>query len=307
MICKLRFRAYVKLDLWNRGYVTLFNISIYAQDINVKRKLFESVTSPFVALFKKANVVNVSLLERMGPIYQVAVANKRLKFHCPNNMSLWRAKTLLTKEPDTIEWIDSFSSDDIFYDIGANVGMYSIYAAAKNIHVHAFEPESQNYATLNRNIYLNTLQDKISAYNIALSDKTCIGHLYIKEFTIGGALNNFGECVNYQKKYFKPGFKQSVTSFKLDDLVNHYQLPTPNHIKIDVDGLEYSIISGSVHVLKESKLKSLLVELNTQLPADLSIISILQSYGFYVVSRYRSPHLDYSEFKDIYNYIFRRN
>jgi FkbM family methyltransferase len=272
----------------------------------MKRKLFEYFTSPIVSLFKKANALNVSLLERIGPVYQVNEANLNIKFYCPNNMSLWRAKTLFTKEPDTIEWIKSFSKDEILYDIGANVGMYSIYAAAKNVRVYAFEPESQNYATLNHNIYLNALQDKVNAYNIALSDASCIGDLFIKEFTIGGALNNFGESINYKKEKFNPGFKQSVTSFKLDDLVYQYQLPKPHHIKIDVDGLEHAIITGSSQLLKEPQLKSILVELNTQLAADNSIIGILESYGFKMVSRYRSPHLDHSEFKDIYNYIFRR-
>jgi FkbM family methyltransferase len=273
----------------------------------MKRKIFEIMTSPIVYLFKKANAMNVSLLERMGPVYHIAETNQQFKFYCPNNMSLWRAKTLFTKEPDTIEWINGFLKNDIMYDIGANVGMYSIYAAAKNIRVYAFEPESQNYATLNHNIYLNAFQDKINAFNIALSDESRMGDLYIKEFTTGGALNNFGECVNYKKEKFNPGFKQSVTSFKLDDVVYKYQLPIPTHLKIDVDGLEFSIITGSAQLLKDTKLKSILIELNTQLSTDNSIVNILENYGFKNVSRYRAPHLDNSEFKDIYNYIFKRD
>lgn len=273
----------------------------------MKRRLFESLTAPLTALFKKANAMNVNLLERMHPTYHVSVGTNRLQFYCPNNMSLWRAKTLFTKEPDTIDWIDSFSRHDILYDIGANVGVYSLYAAAKGVRVHAFEPESQNYAALNRNIFLNAFQEKIDAYNLALSDKTGIGHLFIKEFTIGGALNNFGECVNYKKEQFTPRFKQAVASFSLDDLVTHYQLPVPHHIKIDVDGLESSVISGSAHLLKETKLKSILIELNTTMQDDNNIIPILKDYGFKSVSRYRSPKYDQSEFKDIYNHIFRRD
>ena len=62
---------------------------------------------------------------------------------------------------------------------------------------------------------------------MALSDHSQLGHLYIKEFTIGGALNNFGECVNYKKEKFTPGFKQAVSAFKLDDLISLHQLPIP--------------------------------------------------------------------------------
>lgn len=273
----------------------------------MKRKLFEFATAPFTALFKQANTATVSLVERMNPIYQVALPIGKLKFYCPNNLSLWRAKTLFTKEPDTIEWINNFAPEAIFYDIGANVGMYSIYAAAKGAQVYAFEPESQNYAVLNRNIYLNKLQDKVNAYNIALNKKTCIDILYIKEFTIGGALNNFGECVNYKKEQFTPGFKQAVASFKLDDLLNQHQLAIPDYIKLDVDGLESAVIDGSDYLLKQAKLKSILIELNTQLAADNLLIDRLQDYGFKFISRYRSPNFANSEFKDIYNHIFARS
>lgn len=273
----------------------------------MKRKLFEFATAPITALFKQANAATVSVAERINPIYQIDLPPMgKLKFYCPNNLSLWRAKTLFDKEPDTIEWINSFAPDTIFYDIGANVGMFSIYAAAKGARVYAFEPESQNYAVLNRNIYLNQLQDNVNAYNIALNSKSCIDMLYIKEFTIGGALNNFGESINYKKEQFTPGFKQAVASFRLDDLITQHQLPIPDHIKIDVDGLEPAVIAGSDYLLRQPKLKSLLIELNTQLTADNALIDQIQDYGFKFMSRYRSPNFANSEFKDIYNHIFSR-
>jgi len=45
-----------------------------------------------------------------------------------NNESGWRFKTLFEKEPETIDWINSFRKEDVFWDIGANVGIYSIWA-----------------------------------------------------------------------------------------------------------------------------------------------------------------------------------
>ena len=54
-----------------------------------------------------------------------------MKFYEPNNLISWRVRTILDKEPDTIEWIDNFSIDNndnfIFWDIGANIGLYSLY------------------------------------------------------------------------------------------------------------------------------------------------------------------------------------
>ena len=83
------------------------------------------------------------------------------------NRELWRAETYETKEPDTIEWIDSFFREgDVIYDIGANIGQYSLYAAKKlkgNCRILAFEPEALNYSKLNKNIVLNNLTDSITA------------------------------------------------------------------------------------------------------------------------------------------------
>src|SRR5437879_5933266 len=63
-------------------------------------------------------------------------------FVATSALLLWRARTLFSKEPETIEWIRSFGPDDVFYDIGANVGIYSIFAGVRCRKIYAFEPES---------------------------------------------------------------------------------------------------------------------------------------------------------------------
>lgn len=271
-----------------------------------KKKVFEFITSPLVSLFSKANLANVNLIERFRPISNIETIFGNLKFSCPNNMTLWRAKTFFTKEPDTIEWINNFQPEDIFYDIGANVGTYSVYAAVRGVKVISFEPESQNYAILNKNIYLNSVQEKIDALNIAISEESSIGYLYINEFTIGGALNNFGDNLNYKRERFSPEFKQAVASYRLDDLIESKKFPVPNHIKIDVDGLEASVINGALKVLDNPALKSILVELNTKLKDNMEIINILNKKNFLVKSRRCVTNIKNSEFIDIYNYIFCR-
>ena len=57
----------------------------------------------------------------------------------------WRYETLLDKEPETIEWIDGFETGDTLWDIGANIGIYSIYAGVKGIRTWGFEPHFANY------------------------------------------------------------------------------------------------------------------------------------------------------------------
>src|SRR5579872_530060 len=90
--------------------------------------------------------------------------NARLRIATPNEMTLWRVETFWQKEPNTLKWIDTFRPDDLFLDIGANIGLYSLYAAfSRGVQVIAFEPESLNYSLLNTNLFLNQIDSKIKA------------------------------------------------------------------------------------------------------------------------------------------------
>src|SRR5262245_15783933 len=60
---------------------------------------------------------------------EIEAKDESIKFRTPSLRALWRAETLLTKEPATIRWIDRFAPRDIFWDVGANTGIYSLYAA----------------------------------------------------------------------------------------------------------------------------------------------------------------------------------
>ena len=85
-------------------------------------------------------------------------------FFTPNELIKWRVDTILDKEPETIQWIDEFEDNSIFWDIGSNIGLYSIYAALKKdkIKIYSFEPSTSNLRTLSRNISINNLHKKIS-------------------------------------------------------------------------------------------------------------------------------------------------
>lgn len=151
------------------------------------------IAKPFSKLFANASRLSTLVQGELNPLYTVTLSNgKGIKFSCPNPTTLWRAQTLLSKEPDTIEWIDSFKEGDILYDVGANVGCYSLYAALKKkCRVYAFEPESLNYGVLNRNIHLNGIDDRVQAYNIAVSSQAELGELNLKIFDYGGGITQF--------------------------------------------------------------------------------------------------------------------
>ena len=89
---------------------------------------------------------------------------KSIKFYTPSLLASYRAKTIFTKEPDTIDWLNKNGSrDNCLFDIGANLGLYSIYYAKKfDAKVFSFEPSFKNLELFARNISLNALQEKSS-------------------------------------------------------------------------------------------------------------------------------------------------
>jgi len=95
------------------------------------------------------------------------------RFHINHPISYFRAREFLTVEPDLVNWIEDYiDADSILYDVGANIGAYSLYAARKGARVIAFEPGADNYGLLNKNIALNHMDDRISAFNAEIHDKT---------------------------------------------------------------------------------------------------------------------------------------
>lgn len=93
-------------------------------------------------------------------VVKIPFDDVELIYEASNAMVQRRVQTLYSKEPDTVPWIRQFKTDEVFIGVGTNVGMYTVMAAKGcGAPVFAFEPESQNYALLNRGILYNGLQD----------------------------------------------------------------------------------------------------------------------------------------------------
>jgi FkbM family methyltransferase len=203
----------------------------------------------------------------------------------------------LTEEPDTIEWLDTLEPGDVLWDVGANVGLYSIYAAKyRNCRVVAFEPESQNYALLMDNIALNEVRDKLDAVCMAVAETEGFGHLVVPLLTKGGAYNLFEAAQNVATELpesIRAGWqfgsrqklRQLTFACSIDELTAHYGFPVPSHIKIDVDGIEHKIIEGARRTLESASVRSLLVELNEKSRQDQEVPRVLEKYGFQLTKR----------------------
>ncbi len=74
-------------------------------------------------------------------------------------------QTIFLKEPETISWLRSFEKDSVFFDVGANVGLFSIFSSLVNgSRTFAFEPSSTNFLSLVKNINLNKVQKIAKAF-----------------------------------------------------------------------------------------------------------------------------------------------
>ena len=213
------------------------------------------------------------------------------------------------KEPDTIKWIQTIMKPgDVVFDIGANVGNYSLIIAKhlrKNTRVFAFEPAWFNFMQLNRNVKLNNLETCVFPMCAAISSQTGIGWLNYSSLESGSSMHSIGKAIMLRNQTFTPALRQPVASFTVDQAV-HFLECVPNHIKIDVDGIENEILAGAVTTLQNSALRSVLVELSSNNPEDQGAIERVLQAGFKLWNVEQKPRNEIVNYEAYANYIFVR-
>jgi len=246
--------------------------------------------------------------EKLNPRCEIEHEGVQLIYAAPTVFTRWRAESLLQKEPCTIEWIASFVRGEVLADVGANVGMYTIWAAkTRGVKVFAFEPEAQNYALLNRNIIMNALNGQVKAYCLALSDLPGYSELHLSDLRPGGSCHSLGEQVDFKHDPMTPAYSQGCVAARLDDLVAQGIMPAPDHIKIDVDGFEPKVIAGARRTIENAKVRSLLIETNQNLADHIQMVKELESLGFrYDVAQVAAAERKSGAFKGVAEYVFRR-
>lgn len=209
------------------------------------------------------------------------------------------------KEPETVAWLESeLRPGDVFYDIGANVGAYSLVAnavTAGRTTVFSFEPGAATFAELCDNICLNEAQGSIFPMPVALSDGTGLGKFTYADRAAGAAAHNLtGARIDLTRP--APGvnsMEQFVLCYCLDELIDTFKLPAPNLVKIDVDGHELATLEGAPRTLADRRLRSLLVEAADQ-EVEERLAALLSGYGMMVTGRHsHRPGL-------VTNIVFRR-
>ena len=272
-------------------------------------KIFNIITKRSILVWFKEFIQNESYKK-------IQILNQKINFFIPNQLVEWRVDTFHTKEPETLDWIDTFdkSGDFIFWDIGANIGLYSIYNSLKHkkSQTISFEPSTSNLRVLSRNISINNLFDRIKIFTVPLT-KGENKFLIMKEgeFQEGGALNSFGENFDFEGKKFSSKMNYQIYGTNINYLIDNKILDIPDYIKIDVDGIEHLILEGGNKYLSNKKIKSLSIEINENFTEQHEkVIEIMKKNDFKILHKKHNEDLfkndPYNKFIRIFNYIFIR-
>ena len=197
-----------------------------------------------------------------------------LKLFVPDELNDWRAITFSSKEPETLAWIDTFEKSSVFWDVGANIGLYSLYAAQKkSCKVVAIEPSIFNLEILAKNIALNKAERLVTIFPIALTNQNSQGLFSMSSDEVGGALSTFGKEYGYDGKKLDFKFQFQGIGMRMDNAVDLWGLDQPDYVKVDVDGIEHLVLEGFGEKLK--KVKSLLIEVNKDFKEQAAAIEHL--------------------------------
>jgi FkbM family methyltransferase len=174
--------------------------------------------------------------------------------------------------------------DDVFWDIGANVGYFTLVAAtslANRGQIIAFEPGKNAYARLTENISLNPYGN-IKTYPVAVSDQEGEAVLHVS-----------GDIADSSASLFLPGSGQAgrevCRTVSLDHFLTAEGLRPPILVKLDAEGAELAVLQGGKELISQSPPMFLMeMEEKTLQAAGTSKAAIRQflaSYG------YRAAHL----------------
>jgi FkbM family methyltransferase len=217
----------------------------------------------------------------IGEPVRIETPRGALSFAVLGETSALRAKGLLTKQQATIAWIDTFQPHSVFWDIGANVGSYTLYAALnRDLSVVAFEPAAVNYFLLATNCELNALGERVDCLQLGVGRSKSVGHLELSQLEAAASFS------------FRPKGKWPVASrqaaliLSVDELIDEYGLTCPNYIKIDVPGLTNAIIEGAARTLQRPELRELHIETDEHSTDGRRIVEVLGQYGFAIAGRH---------------------
>jgi len=240
----------------------------------------------------------------LNPKIKLDYKHSNIMLYADTPLNIARARAC-EKEPETVQWIESFiKPGDIFYDIGANVGAYSLVASRYlegALTVYAFEPSFSTYAQLCRNIVLNNCQESIYPFLITLSNEKGFVWFSYHSLESGSADHTVTSDKESKSNDAIPEYQQKLLSMNIDYLISDFGFPIPTHIKLDVDGVEFLILKGAEKTLRKGTTKSILVEVRQSDGQAYNVSNLLSGLGYNLHARYDRGD------GEIWNYIFTKS
>jgi len=204
-------------------------------------------------------------------VQSITPLNNLFNMIVSNDIEKWRHDTFFSKEPELLLWVDSFCNGCIYWDIGANIGIYSLYVAARKdaAQIYIFEPQRTNFDRAMENAKLNHWRKWQPTAPCAVGNYNGWATFKPGSDLPGANDGRFVEPHMREKAY-------DIPMYTIDELCR-WLSPCPTHIKIDVDGGEGAIIEGADQTLRNPRLQSVLVEINDD---RASIVGAFESRGF---------------------------
>jgi len=194
---------------------------------------------------------------------------------------------------------------DVFLDLGANIGYFSLLVAnnSPSVRVISFEPVASLFQNMNDNISLNNIKN-ISTVNAA------VGEISGEEELFVSAPDNLGMSSFHQPENYS-GNKERVKVVSIDDWFKTSRLPKIDLIKLDIEGSELGALKGMKGVLQKEK-PILIVEVNPETlsmfnlkPSDIyDYLKQLNFEGFLILEGGRLKYLSQAEIKQTTNVLF---
>jgi FkbM family methyltransferase len=167
---------------------------------------------------------------------------------------------LLDHEPIVKEFLASrFRPGEVFVDVGANVGAYSLRAASQGMTVHSFEPNPENVKVLRRNCEINGLSIDLHECALGSSEGTA-------SLAPNGAASRISDAGDLRVQV------RTLDSF---------HLPRADLLKVDVEGYELEVLQGAVETLDRCH-PAMMVEMHHWVGAEkeAALFEILSGLGY---------------------------
>jgi len=226
---------------------------------------------------------------RKKAIARVDYPRAKIRIHVTSEMERrWRT-TACAKEPWTVAWLDTqIQPGDVLYDLGANVGVFSLIGASRlkgRGTVVAFEPGYASYARLCENIVLNGFEERIIPVPLPMSSRTGLQAFTYRTIDPGQSRHTFaGDAWKAEGSQTTRGhYSQPMLAMTLDAAVPLFGLPAPTLVKLDVDGAELHVLEGAQKTFAAEQVRSLVIEIENELTEPVT--ALLARLGFRLIDR----------------------